>query len=383
MRSKFQQNKRILSILFTRFSENNKKFIFLSRFRCEMIGQQAKRLAVYYQLLGIAPDASIEEIKIAFVEKARPLHESKKTSEESKMMFEKLKQAYYYIMDVKTGKIPLEKPIKSLDTGFELEHYQARVFPYKNRKEKYKIYNKPTEKEESDIQDVIIVLAYVSILVTFLMWFVWPVIVEKTIRKNVISVTLVMILFTSPLIIMPWRSLKNKPKEKKQKALHRLTKSVFLYLILGSVIMIWGFANYVSCVFLTPFELFLSFFLPFLLFFFLLPSVKSKFLNISRLISFVVWPVVFNLFFAINLRYSQPLRIENVKFELRNSSDIKVPFENKKHQSYPHIRTFFFEHMLLDDYQFLELHISKGCFGIQVLKSYRFIDEPSNENTQD
>src|SRR5690606_33812857 len=122
---------------------------------------------------------------------------------------------------------------------------------------------------------------------------------------------------------------------------------------------------------------------PFLLFFFLLPSVKPKFLIISRLISFVVWPLVFNLFFAINLRYSQPLRIEYVKFELRNSSDIKVPFENKKYQSYPHIRTFFFEHMLLDDYQFLELHISKGYLGIQVLKSYRFIDEPPTENTQD
>jgi len=383
MRSKFRQNKRILLVLFTRFSENNKKFIFLSRFRYEMIGQQAQRLVVYYQLLGIAPDASIEEIKIAFVEKARPLHESKKTSEESRVMFEKLKQAYYYIMDVKTGKIPMEKPIKSLDTGFELEHYQARVFPYKNRKEKYKIYKKPTEEEEKDVQDVIIVLAYGSILVTFLMWFVWPAIVGKTIRKNVIPVTLVMIFFTSPLIIMPWRSLKSKPREQKLKVLNRLAKSVFLYMILGSIITIWGFANFVSCAFLTPLELLLSFFLPFLLFFFLLPSVKPKFLIISRLISFVVWPLVFNLFFAINLRYSQPLRIEYVKFELRNSSDIKVPFENKKYQSYPHIRTFFFEHMLLDDYQFLELHISKGYLGIQVLKSYRFIDEPPTENTQD
>lgn len=361
--------------------DNNKKFIYLSIFLCVMIGQQAKRLATYYQLLGLTSDATIEEVKEAFIQKARPLQESKKTSEESKVQFEKLKQAYYYIMDVKTGKISVEKSIKSLDTGFELEHYQARVFPFKNRKKQYKVYKKPTEQEGKDIQDLTILLAYASIVVTFLMWFVWPFIVANTIKKNVIPITFVMILFTSPLIIMPWLSLKKKNNEMKKKALNRLSKSVFVYLSLGCIIMVWGFSHFVAHTFLTPLELLFFFFLPFLLFFFLLPYLQPKILISSRFISFIIWPFFFNLFFAINLQFSTPSKTEYVKFELKNSSDIKVTFENKKYKDYPQIRTFFFEYMLLDDYKYLELNISKGFFGVQVLKSYQFTDEPNSKNT--
>lgn len=337
-----------------------------------MIGKQAQVLAKYYEILGISPDASVQEVQEAFVKKARKVHPSKNESEESRNQYELLKKAYYYIIGVKTGRIPLEKKIKNLDTGFELKHYQARVFPFKDRKQGYKIIRKPTQKEQKDIDTMTILLAYASIVFTFLMWPIWPILIAQQETRKIELVTLVFIIMTSPFIIMPWRSLRKKTKEAKRAAFERLSRSVFLYLIFGFLISLIGFVLFVSRTLIGSFEIAFIFCVPFFVCFVLLPMAMENFINKSRLICFVIWPLLFNLFFAFNFIYSKPSHILVVSYEESEKDNYLVHFKGNKLDEYYHIRFFYERQYLLKHYSKIDFKVSRGCFGINVMKSYEF-----------
>ncbi len=337
-----------------------------------MIGKQAQILAKYYEILEIAPDASVAEVKQAFINKARKVHPTKNESEESRNQYELLKKAYYYIIGVKTGRIPLEKKTKNLDTGFELRHYQARAFPYKDRKKSYRINIKPSSKVQADIDTMTILLAYASIFFTFLMWPLWPIVIAQKETRKVELVTLVFIIMTSPFIIMPWRSLRKKTKEAKRAAFRRLSKSVFLYVMFGFVVSLIGFALFVSRTLLGSFEIAFIFFLPFFVCFVLLPRVIDNFMNKSRLICFVLWPLLFNLFFGFNFMYSKPSHTVVVSYDESQKNNYFVHFKGNRFDEYYHIRFFYERQYLLKHYSKIDFKVYKGFFGINVIKNYEF-----------
>src|SRR5690606_35153157 len=95
-----------------------------------MQGKQAQLLAKYYAILGVKSDASVQEVKEAFREKAKKLHPDVNPSEEAHQAFIMLKKAYNYVLGVKTGKIPIERtPPKS----YTPPNYQRPTYQNPNR----------------------------------------------------------------------------------------------------------------------------------------------------------------------------------------------------------------------------------------------------------
>ncbi len=222
-----------------------------------MIGKQAKLLAIYYNILEINSDASLAEVENAYRIKIEKIQPEIDSSEEAQKDFLLIQKAYRYVIGVKTGKIPLEKALRSTDTGYEYRNYKRRVHPFKSYKESYKLEKKKSAKEELDIAHIATLLPGFAILLTLLLDLYILYFLHNSIRytDNVAGITIIVI--TSPIIIISWYRIKKTPSKAQKDAYNRLAKSVSLYLVIYALLLFIGFTKFVVHTFVPAISLFL------------------------------------------------------------------------------------------------------------------------------
>src|SRR4051812_18428661 len=81
----------------------------------------------YCQILGVSADASLEDLKKAYREKAKQLHPDRNKRENAHEAFILLNEAYEYLLDLKTGKISRAQTPAYTNNWYKQEREKAKA----------------------------------------------------------------------------------------------------------------------------------------------------------------------------------------------------------------------------------------------------------------
>ncbi len=350
-----------------------------------MASTQAQLLAKYFAILGVKSSASIQEVKDAFREKAKKLHPDVNPSTEAHLEFIMLKKAYNYVLDVKTGKIPIEKipPKTQAQPQYKKPTYQPQQKPpfpkqqpnYQRARPVYrqkKHTNPEVLRDEKHGAIIIATILLALILPTYGILFITLPILNGFI--GFVS-AIIIIAVTSPLALSSYSWLKKYSKKDKEEAYERLKNSISFQFIAGALSAFLGFVFFASKTFIPLWVMPLILLIPstcILLFF---PKKSKKFFFRRKFQAFAFWPFILQVLFAINFIFSFQLKEEIMIYKPYDNvgfTSIRLP--NNHYGSYPHIRTFFYHYQDIGDYRAIKYDTKTGLFGIRVLKKYQLVN---------
>lgn len=345
-----------------------------------MQGKQAQLLAKYYAILGVKSDASVQEVKEAFREKAKKLHPDVNPSEEAHQAFIMLKKAYNYVLGVKTGKIPIERtPPKS----YTPPNYQRPTYQNPNRQSAGKrpqtqkgrpTYRRKREASPEVLRDEkhgAIVIATLALGILLPLYFVLLVVLPIVFDPAFLILGFFVLAVTLPLASTSYKWLKKYSKEDKKEAYDRLKNSVTAQMLTGVLLVFFGYLFFSSKTFLPVWSMLLLLLVPSGSCLLFLPKKSKRFLWRRKFLAFTLWPFILFCFFALNYLFSSHKRVEtyNYHWEYKNGmTSIYLP--NQAYKEFGHIRTFYFKYDDVGEYKTIHYEVANGLFGIPVMKGY-------------
>ncbi len=360
-----------------------------------MQGKQIQLLAQYYALLGVSSSASLDEIKNAYREKAKKLHPDVNSSPNAHAEFIELRKAYQYLVDFKTGKIPVERqaPVRPSTNVSRPTYQRPNMQRTRTRSQntgsrpggtgtRPKAQNagtnyrrkKPVNAEAARDEKHGTILFSTLIVNTY-----WPAFLvgcalfTKWMGLSGLFMTFILFAISMPLYRTCVGWLKKYSKAEQKEAYDRFVNSVTAQILIGSLFSFFGFVFYASDTFI-PFWLIVALqFLPSaLILLFWSKHVKKQILR-RKFMAFVVWPVLLQLFYVVN--YYASFNIETERYYYKPHRGVftnSVILPQNKYQSYLQIRSFFAQHDNVIDYTSIHFKTATSIFGIKVLKEYTF-----------
>ncbi len=338
-------------------------------------------IETYYKILGVSSNATVEEIKRAYRQKAKELHPDKNKSPDAHEQFILLTEAYECLTDIKSGKSRVQQPTKSYydwqRESQERARQQAREYAEMEFEEfKKSDYYKNSQASITVIEHLYFFAAiavmlspvwgyiykewagfWVGLFFTFISVHFWAGIFTEKITINLSS------FFLSLVLVV-------KTKTFKYAVLTIINLIVLFQFTLNTQLTFYSFA----------FILLALYFLTFIAFYFKLSIIKK----VSKVALFLcLAPSLFNLFFLTNYvfssnqttevysfvhekrwyggRYSRP-RLEKIAY---------IDLINNNYEEYHWFRVFF-DFDAMKNKSEITYKFEDGLLGLRVLKHYDF-----------
>jgi hypothetical protein len=343
---------------------------------------EKENLEKYYNILGLGPDATIEQIKSAFRVKAKLLHPDVNKSPTAHEEFILLNEAYSYLINLKTGRIrPATRP-GTPSPGSYTDYDDWRMRERERVREQARRYAdmKFSEFANSDfyktltavnvIMDSLVIIVVIALLASPLIGFFIG-------GFAGLGVGLGLVFITTPVWARFFVDKRRKIRFDDLKvAVVSLLKSKSLLLFLLIFFNIFMIFRYAFNTLLSVLNINLVYFAAISLGVLASFFVKRKFLK-ALLIAGIA-PVLVNLFFFLNFIFSAPPVTETYAFtnELQGSGrdaerTTNIILDGNKYEDYQDIRIFW-DYNKMVSMDSISYQISEGLFGIRVMKSYQF-----------
>lgn len=338
-------------------------------------------IETYYKILGVSSNATVEEIKRAYRQKAKELHPDKNKNPEAHEQFILLTEAYECLTDIKSGKTRVQQPTTSYADwqreSRERARQQAREYAEMEfEKFKQTDYYKKSQAALTVIEHLYFFAAiavmlsplwgyiykewagfWVGLFFTFLSVNFWAGIFTQKITLNLSS------FFQSLVLVV-------KTKTFKYAVITAANLFVLFRITLNTQLTFYSFA----------FILLTLYCLTYLAFHFKLSAIK----NISKVGLFLcLTPSVFNLFFLTNFVLSSNQTTEVYSFvhekrwyggrhsRARLEKIAYIDLANDKYEEYHWFRMFF-DFDAMKDKSEITYRFEDGLLGLRVLKHYDF-----------
>ena len=353
--------------------------------------------AKYFKILGVKPNASLNQIKAAFRTKAKKLHPDKNKAPDANEQFIQLNEAYEYLCDIRNGKIKppaaankasqpkrTAKPEnqQTYEEWKKTQREKIRQMAKEQAKMRYREYVNSEEYKRSE--------AFYSIgdhLFYLFSWFIIifpPYIGYLVDQYRGVLIGFGVVALFSPFWIAVFKERRANGFKPLGQSLKYIVQGTKWNLVTGFVINLFLLFK-VTLNTLVPIHIMLSLIISLILIGFFISRGSSN-LNPrkSTYLSLVVLPLLFNLFFLLNFlfssnpvqeTYSFTHRLERVRSTRYSTSGMKktsfIYLGEGNYEEYPWVRLFPNYHKMKYSER-ITYQFEDGLFGIRVLKSYQF-----------
>jgi DnaJ domain len=344
----------------------------------------ASTISQYYQLLGLSEQASVEELKQAYRQKAKQLHPDRNQAPEAHRDFILLNEAYACLLNLKTNKRPLAPDRRVYEEWYRQQWYRQERIRARQRAQayaqmQYEEFLKSDQYKLSSSWATIGAHAYFFFAIAVLV--VMPLVATFLFGRSGLFGSLLVMALTSPLTV---DAVRNKPELD-----FRLLGKAVLY-----VMQTKGF----QAVALTGVNLVLLLKIGFQT---LLPpaALLGAFLAAIGLalgVGVAKWgwppksthrpyfyflclaPFVLNLLFLLNFAFSRHPVQETYLFsqvwqETRQGSQKStlIELQGDAYTAFPGIRVFW-SYRAMEGYDAITYTFQEGLFGLRVMTDYYF-----------
>ena len=323
----------------------------------------------YHKILGISSNASIEEIKKAYRQRAKELHPDRNKSPNAHEHFILLSEAYEYALnDHGSGRIKHKHAAPKQDWQTQ-QREEARARARAHAKMQYEEYIKTDFYKNS--QAVFVVWKHFYPISSLFIVVGFPVIGYFSMGFNGIVVGMVLVFLTSPYWLSTFRQKPDFNIRSLNQSILLLAKTnAFNYsaITLMNIYLLFHFTLNTE---LSTYTFLLIAVLLGTLSFFNSHYITNRLKFITKKFLLVcIVPYIFNLFFLLNFIFSSDPVTEKYSFH-RADGTTYLHLENNKYENNHWFRTFFdFDAIRLADN--VTYTFEDGFFGLRVLKSYRF-----------
>jgi hypothetical protein len=348
----------------------------------------------YYQVLGIQPGASLNEIKLAYRKKASRLHPDINPSPTAHEDFIALSEAYEYLLREKTGKVYNNNTNQytSRPAGYSEEELrnQARERAKQSARMKYQEFvNSDYYKSKMSQYKT---LEFWGSLILFIPFFTGQILLFAALKVEFIFSSFLLFLLTVPLFVnMIFILKKNKINQILIDTLFLIKTDAFITImavLFNTIIFInIGVATFIPMKIMIAiyivipilFQLFREFsnvFIKEKLSIKLPVFLRSLMQNISNLKRpfITIWgifPLVFSLLIILNILFYQNKVEVTQNFDfVQEENGAMVKFEDPKYNHYWGICYFRDYDQFRNFHNRMTLKLKKGLFGVYVLESY-------------
>lgn len=343
-------------------------------------------LSECFQLLGLNSNATVFEIKKAYREKAKKLHPDKCADKDAAEKFIRITEAYEILIDYR------QKGINPLDIFKKRANYQKEQAAAREAEAKRKAKHAARMKYQQFLQSdyfktnlyIDILVDHFVFLIAFFAFVILPFLLVREMGAFGFVPWSIVIAFTSPFLIKPLLNLKNFNLKDLWKAMYYIGKKKR---VLGTLF----FAGFMLIFFLVIFRTIIPHNLYFISlgvfmlisFLFTRRTKKTRYNKHPFFYSLLVAPFLFNSFFLVNYVVSFPVKSETYAYTYeshigRTKSGgkdvyaITVYFENNEYEHCGMLRIFYGGNY---PGKKLELKISRGIFGLRVVKKFDFLSD--------
>lgn len=335
----------------------------------------------YHQILGVRSNATIEEIKRAFRQKAKELHPDKNKNPDASEQFILLTEAYECLINIKTGKNKVQQQTTTSYDNWQREsREQARQRAREHAKMKYEEFKKTDYYKNSQAVITVIEHLYFFSSLFFLLSPLWGYLFFKS---SGFWIGLLIAFIT----VHYWADIF---KEKTNLNLLSFLQSLFIIvktktfrhiaITLINIIILFRFTLNTQLTFLSLTFILIAFFaLTYLAFHFKFSVIKG----FSKVGLFLcLTPSIFNFIFLTNFIFSSNPTTETYSFvheKVWYSSRLGgryekigyIDLENDKYEEYNWFRSFF-DFDAMNNKSEITYTFEDGLFGLRVLKYYEF-----------
>jgi hypothetical protein len=339
----------------------------------------------YYQVLGVPEQASLEELKQAYRQKAKQLHPDRNKAPEAHRDFILLNEAYEYLLNLKTNKRPLLSDQGVAEARYRQEWYRQERVRARQRAQayaqmQYEEFLKSDQYKLSSSWATIGAHAYYFFAIAVL--GVLPLVATFLFGRKGFLVSLLVMGLTSPLTI---DAIRNKPVLD-----FRMLGRALLYVMqTGSFQVVAVTAINLALILkvglqtLVPPGLLLGAFIAAILVAFALAKwwrpPKSRFRHYFY--TFCAAPFLLNLLLLVNYTFSRhPVEetylfrqvLQSTRSGMERSTLIEL--QDNKYAGYPGIRVFW-SYSAMDGYDQITYTFRDGLLGLRVMTNHYFHEQ--------
>jgi hypothetical protein len=321
--------------------------------------------------LGIAENASVDDIKKAYRERAKLFHPDLNKESNAHEKFVLINEAYEFLMEYKAGK---HRTIKIKTTEEQLKEARARAAAHARMR--YKAFTQTAYyKSTASLADMLDVLISLASLIVFMLITVFA--YKQNGTSGLIGALIIDILGIAVIYMITL----NRSDITVTRYLHsflyfiqwRYSHLTFLVLINIWIFIKIGFNTLISTEALAGIYVLL----PLLLFYLLRYTGNQK----PQLISFGLLPAFISLLLIINFTFSGPQSHEAYYYHLAQDETGRestlIYLEGDVYHEFTGVRLFLnFSEVI--SHNVIHYQTAKGLLGIRVVKSYAFSREAIN-----
>ncbi len=323
----------------------------------------------YHRILGIASNASIEEIKRAYRQKAKELHPDRNKSLNAHEQFILLSEAYEYALSSQGSVRYKQKQAAPKQDWQTQRREEARARARAHAKMQYEEYIKTDFYKNS--RAIFVVWEHFYPLSAVFVIAGFPAIGYFSMGVNGMAIGIVLVFLTVPYWLGAFRKKPDVNINSLRQSLLLLLKTKTFNYSAITLLNIYLLFHFTLNTELSTYTFLLIAVLLATLSFFTSHLVTNRFKFITkRFFMICIVPYFFNLFFLVNFIFSSNPVSEKYSFR-RLDGESYLELENKKYENNHWLRMFsdFNELRLADNVTYT---FEEGLFGLRVLKSYKF-----------
>lgn len=338
-------------------------------------------IKTYYKILGVQSNATLEEIKRAYRQKAKKLHPDKNKHPDANEQFILLTEAYECLISLKSGKAKVQQSKTSYADWQRENKERAREQAKKYAKMQYEKFKETDYYKNSEAIFTVIDHLYFFSSIIIILSPLWGYVYKGQLGFWVGLVFAILLIhywagiFTQKITINFSTFFKSLVLVVKTK-----TFKYSLITLLNFVILFLFTLNTQLTFFYFAFILLTLYLITFLAVYFKISIIK-KFSKIA--IYLCLTPSVFNLFFTTNYVFSSNPTTEVYSFVhekswyggLRSRARLEkiayIDLANNKYEEYFWFRIFF-DFDAMKNKSEITYTFEEGLFGLRVLKQYEF-----------
>ncbi len=334
----------------------------------------------YYQILGITPQATIEQIKKAYRKKAFLLHPDRNKSQDAQDQFILLNEAYEYLLKTqgthfdprKRAQEQAQKQAAYQKHWEEKERENARARAREHAKMKYEAYLKSDIYKTTEAINTAVDLFTVGILIMIIV--VLPILTIQKYGLIGLFYSAIIILPTSPLWIRFFINLfKNIKINTKTTILGGSFQTKILKLIISVILNIFLFFRVTLNTLIELKWIIIVYAISIIIGIGITYFIKQRYYK--YLIKYGLSPFCIHIFFLINYLFSSNSykEIHCYGYTDRTHSPIltTLHFENGEYEKYHGIRIIFNAEEV-KGHGYVTYTFASGCLGYKVVKDIEF-----------